>query len=80
MREKSPERETPLLQDAFGQQERSVTDGATRTVRSETATLGTPRKVTAGSARGWGPNAYQASDVKRADGCIAGAGWPSENK
>jgi hypothetical protein len=25
-------------------------------------------------------NPYQADDVKRADGCIAGAGWPSENK
>jgi hypothetical protein len=24
------------------------------------------------------PNTYQASVVKRADGCIAGAGWPSE--
>jgi hypothetical protein len=23
------------------------------------------------------PNTYQASVVKRADGCIAGAGWPS---
>jgi hypothetical protein len=23
------------------------------------------------------PNPYQADDVKRADGCIAGAGWPS---
>jgi len=23
------------------------------------------------------PNTYQAAVVKRADGCIAGAGWPS---
>ena len=26
------------------------------------------------------PNPYQASVVKRADGCIAGAGWPFANK
>src|SRR5215510_2056468 len=28
--------------------------------------------------RGAAPNTYEASVVKRADGCIAGAGWPSE--
>jgi hypothetical protein len=25
-------------------------------------------------------NSYQGSGVKRADGCIAGAGWPSEKQ
>ena len=30
--------------------------------------------------QGPGPNPYQAADVKRADGCIAGAGWPSEEQ
>jgi hypothetical protein len=26
-----------------------------------------------------GPNSSQAAVVKRADACIAGAGWPSDN-
>jgi hypothetical protein len=29
------------------------------------------------SVKGYAPNPYQASVVKRADGGIAGAGWPS---
>jgi hypothetical protein len=36
--------------------------------------------VLAGNTNKAGPNAYQASGVKWTDGCIAGAGWPSENK
>jgi hypothetical protein len=51
---------------------------AVRTDRSEAATLGMRCKVVAGSALGRWPNPYQASVVKRADRCIAGAGWPSE--
>jgi len=26
------------------------------------------------------PNPYQADDVKRADDCITGAGWPAEEQ
>ena len=53
-------------------------NGAKQTVRSKPATPGATCKVTVGSAGGRWPNAYEASVVKWADGCIAGAGRPSE--
>jgi hypothetical protein len=62
---------------------------AARTGRGQAETTGMKRKVRAGSALGRWPNPYQASVVKRADRCIAGAGgavcgtngeasWPSD--